>query len=36
MWAQIVHEMSKIQEEPTQQAMLIDQVANLQDFQAQD
>ena len=36
MWAQISHEMSKLQEEPAQQAMLVDQVANLQDLQAQD
>ena len=36
MWVQIVHEMSKIQEEPTQQAMLVDQMANLQDLEVQD
>ena len=36
MQAQIAHEMSKIQEEPAQQAMLVDQVVSLQDLQAQD
>ena len=36
MWAQIAHEMSKLQEEPTQQAKLVDQVANLRDLQVQD
>ena len=30
MWAQIAQEMSKVQEEPTQQAELEDQAANLQ------
>ena len=34
MWVQIAHEM--IQEDPTQQAMLLDQVANLEDLQAED
>ena len=36
MWVQIAHEMSKIQEEPTQQAMLVNQVANLEDLHIQD
>ena len=35
MWAQIAHEMSKLQEEHGWQAKLVDQVANLQDLQAQ-
>ena len=35
MWVQIAHEISKIQE-PTPQAMLEQQVANLQDLQVQD
>ena len=30
VWAQIAHEMSKLQEDPTQQAELEDQTANLQ------
>ena len=36
MQAQIAHEMSKIQEDPTLQAMLEDQVANLEDLQVKD
>ena len=36
MWAQIAHEMSKIEEEPTMQPVLEQQVANLQDLQVQD
>ena len=30
--AQIAHEMNKIKEEPAQQAMLLDQVINLEDL----
>ena len=36
MWAHIAHEMSTLQEELMQHAKLEDQVANLQDLQAQD
>ena len=36
MWAQMAHELSKLQEEPSQQAKLVDQAANLQDLQAKD
>ena len=36
MQVEIAHEMSKIQEEPTQQAMLEQQAANIGDLQAQD
>ena len=36
MQPQIAHEMKKLQEEPTHQAELVDQAANLQDLQSQD
>ena len=36
IWAQIAHEMSKIQEKPTQKTMLEQQVANLEYLQMQD
>ena len=36
MQVQTAHEMSKIQEESTQQAMLVDQATNLGDLQVQD